>query len=112
MPGSGWQFRTLHFSSRCLLLTPGAQAATTYSYTTITPPANCAALYPNAINQSGQVSGYYEGTNGHYHAFLYPKKCVNPLLEESFGTNIYSNNYMIFNKKASFSGNMRLPNDT
>jgi hypothetical protein len=34
-----------------------------------------------------------------------------PLLEKPFGADICSNNCMIFNKKASFSGNIRLPND-
>jgi len=33
------------------------------------------------------------------------------LFEYPYYANIYSNNYMMFNEKASFSGNMRLPND-
>jgi hypothetical protein len=33
------------------------------------------------------------------------------MLEEPFGTNIYSNNHMIFNNKVSFLGNIRLLND-
>jgi len=36
---------------------------------------------------------------------------VNPYLNILNYANIYSNNYMMFNEKASFSGNMRLPND-
>jgi len=32
------------------------------------------------------------------------------LFEYPYCANIYSNNYLIFNKKASFSSNMRLPN--
>jgi hypothetical protein len=33
------------------------------------------------------------------------------LFEYPYRANIYSNNYMIFNKKAPFSGNMPLPGD-
>jgi hypothetical protein len=34
------------------------------------------------------------------------------LPEDAFSMNIYWDNRLIFNKKASFSGNMRLANDT
>jgi hypothetical protein len=35
-----------------------------------------------------------------------------PLLEKPFGTDMCLINYMIYNKKTSFSGNIRLPNET